>query len=108
MTEDPAVTNLNKILELTTSMLDAARKGDWEQVQSIEQQRKKIFEQTFPLDPDSLSDAAIVARQVQKISDMDKETMTLVTAGSKELSGLINKISAGRHAVNAYRDVQGR
>ncbi len=108
MTEDQILSELNKIVELSSSMLDVARKGDWEQVQTLEQQRKHAFDQTFPLNTESINDVATVAMLVQKISDLDKDTMRLIADGSKELSGLINKISTGRQAVSAYRDVAER
>lgn len=102
------LSNLNKIIELSGSMLDVARRGDWEQVQVLEQQRKKIFDLTFPLDTDSISDMLAVTRQVQTIADLDRETMRLVAEGGKELSGLAGELSAGRHAVSAYRAIQGK
>ncbi len=102
------MSSLEKIAELTSSMHAYARKGDWERVQALEQQRKQAVDQTFPLDTDSINDVAAVARLVQKISDIDKDTMRLIDDGSKELSGLINKISSGRQAVSAYQDIQGR
>ena len=108
MSSDQIVTSLDNIVELSSSMLAVARTGDWERVQEIEQQRKQLFDQAFPLDIDSISDPAAVTRRVQKIADLDKETMDLMEESRKELSGLANKISSGRQAVGAYKDVQGR
>jgi uncharacterized protein YoxC len=108
MTSDHTLSNLNKIVELSESMLAIARDGDWEQVQVVEQQRQKLFKKTFPLNRDTIADPALLAQKIQKIADLDRETMTLMQDSRKELSGLANKISSGRQAVGAYRDVQGR
>ncbi len=108
MAEDKILSNLNKIIELSSSMLDVARKGYWERVQEIELQRRQVLEQTFPLDTDSINNVPAVAMQVQKISDLDKETISLVAASREELSALAGKISTGRQAVNAYLDIQNR
>jgi septal ring factor EnvC (AmiA/AmiB activator) len=102
------LTNLDRIVELSASMLAVAREGDWEQVQELEQQRQSLLDQTFPLDKDSISDADALTKQIQKISDIDKETMALMVKGRKEFSRLANKISSGRQAVNSYRDIAGR
>ncbi len=108
MSSNQITLNLDKILELSSSMLNIAREGDWEKVQVIEQQRKKLFDKTFPLDEDAITDPAALRQQIKKIADLDKETMTLMAESRKELSGLANKISSGRQAVGAYRDIQGR
>jgi hypothetical protein len=108
MNLDQITHNLNKIIELSSSMLTVARTGDWEKVQGIEQRRKELFDQTFPLDRDTITDPAAVTKQIQQIADLDKETMALMEDSRKELSGLANKISSGRHAVGAYKDVAGR
>ena len=108
MTSDRTLSNLNKIVELSSSMLAVARSGDWEQVQEIERQRKKLFDITFPLDKDSITDPVLLTQKVQKIADLDRETMALMQKSRKELFGLANKLSSGRQAVGAYRDIQGR
>lgn len=100
--------NLDKIVELSSEMLTVARDGDWERVQEIEQQRKQLFERTFPLNKDSITEPALLVGKIQKIADLDRETMALMQDSQKELSGLAHKISSGRQAVSAYRDIQGR
>ncbi len=108
MSSDQIQSNLNVLIELSSSMLAAARQGDWDRVQEIEQQRKTLLDQTVPLDTDSMTDPVVVAEQIRKIADLDKETMRLATESRAELFGLVNKISSGRQAVNAYRDIEGR
>jgi hypothetical protein len=108
MTSDQTASKLNEIIELSSSMLSIAKEGDWERVQEIEQQRQKLLDQTFPLDKDSISDPAALSQQIKKISEIDRETMALMLDSRDELSGLANKISSGREAVSAYRDIQGR
>ena len=107
MANDQVVTNLTKIIELSDSMLASARAGDWNQVQEIEQQRQEFFVKVFPLDRDSITDPDAIAGLVQKIVELDKETMGLATGGSKEVSDLLDKLSIGRQAVSAYRNVEG-
>lgn len=109
MTLDHTLSNLNRIVDLSNTMLTIARDGDWEQVLEIERQRQKILDQTFPLDESSVTDnPAALSQQIQKIADLDKETMSLMSESQKELSEFVNKISSGRQAVGAYRDIQNR
>jgi hypothetical protein len=108
MTEAQILSNLNQIIELTGSMLEVAHNGDWEQVRALEQQRKELFDKIFPLNTDSLKNVAAITRQVQKLADMNKETMAIAEAGSEELARAIGKITTGRHAVDVYKGVQGR
>lgn len=104
MTTATIESNLEKITELSSSMLELANAGEWEQVQELEQQKRELIEQTFPLD-DAAKDAAAVIGYIQKIAELDKETVQLAASGRKELSGLLGKITAGRQAVTAYRNV---
>ena len=105
---EQAVSNLNKIIELSSSMLETARKDDWEQVLVLERQRKTIFDQTFPLDTNIIKDVTGLAKQVQQVSDLDKEILSLAAKSREGLSRLVRDISTGRQAVNAYRNVAGR
>jgi hypothetical protein len=90
-------------------MLTHARDKDWEQVQEIEQQRQKLLDGTFPLDESSVANnPSVLAWQIQKIADLDKETMFLMSESKKELSDTVKKISSGRQAVSAYQDIQSR
>lgn len=109
MSLDHTLSNLNRIVDLSDTMLTIARGGDWERVQVIEQQRQKLLDQTFPLDESSVTqDPAAIAKQIQKIADLDRETISLMQESQKELSGFANKISSGRQAIGAYRDIQDR
>ncbi len=108
MTEDQVVTSLTKIIDLSSSMLGNARDGEWDQVQQLEQQRQQLFTQTFPLDKDSITDAAALTAQIQKIVDLDKETMQFAVKGRKEFTGLMGKLATGRQAVAVYQKNRDR
>lgn len=104
MTTVPIESNLAKITELSGSMLESANAGEWEQVQELEQQKCELIEHTFPLD-NALMDVAAIIEYIQKIANLDKETMQLAATGRRELYGLLGKITAGQQAVTAYRNV---
>jgi hypothetical protein len=103
VTEDQVVASLTKIIDLSSSMLGSARDGEWERAQELEQKRQQLFAQTFPLDSDQITDAAALTAQIQKIVDLDKQTMQLAAKNRKEFSGLISKLTTGRQAVAAYQ-----
>ena len=86
-------------------MLEAARAGDWEQLQQLELQKRELVGQTFPL-KDTPGDTTLLIQQIQNIADLDKETMRLAANGRKELSDLLSKMSTGRQAVAAYQDIE--
>lgn len=108
MAEDRIVANLSGIIDLSSSMLASASAGEWERVQELEQQRQQLFSQTFPLDQDSITDAAALAAQIQRIMDLDRETMQIAAKGRKEFTGLMGKLSTGRQAVAAYQKNKDR
>ncbi len=102
MKTDKIVTNLNKITELSTSMLESARSKEWEQ---LEQQKRELVKQTFPLGVVTKDTAAIIG-YIQKITGLDKETMELVAKGRKEVAELVDNITTGRQAVTAYQNIE--
>ncbi len=102
MKTDKIVTNLNKITELSTSMLESARSKEWEQ---LEQQKRELVKQTFPLGVVTKDTAAIIG-YIQKITGLDKETMELVAKGRKEVAKLVDNITTGRQAVTAYQNIE--
>lgn len=108
MVEDQIVASITKIIDLSDSMLGNARDGKWEQVQQLEQKRQQLFAQAFPLDKDSITDAAALAAQIQNIIDLDKQTMQLAAKDRKEFAGLMGKLSSGRQAVAAYQKNRDR
>ena len=108
MTEDQVVASLTKIIDLSSSMLGSARDGEWERAQELEQQRQQLFAQTFPLDSEQITDAAALAAQIQKVIELDNQTMQLAAKGRKEFVGLINKLTTGRQAVAAYQKSRDR
>jgi len=105
VTRDQVVSNLDKITQLSNSMLISARASDWEQLEQLELQKRELVEQTFPLEA-IVVDAASIVEQIQEIADFDKETMRLAAKGRKELSDLLSKMSTGRQAVAAYQDIE--
>ncbi len=105
MTRDQVVSSLDKITQLSNSMLTSARASDWEQLEQLEQQKRDLVEQVFPL-KGTLGDTTPIIQQIQKIADLDKETMRLAAKGRKELSDLLSKMSTGRQAVAAYQDIE--
>ncbi len=105
MKTDKIVTNLNKITELSTSMLESARSKEWEQLEQLEQQKRELVKQTFPLGVVTKDTAAIIG-YIQKITGLDKETMELVAKGRKEVAELVDNITTGRQAVTAYQNIE--
>ena len=85
--------------------LASARAADWEQLEKLEQQKRNLVEQTFPL-ADVSGDVTSIIQQIQTIADLDRETMQLAAGGRKELSGLLGRITTGRQAIAAYQDVE--
>ena len=107
MTRDQVVSNLDKITQLSNSMLTSARASDWEQLEQLELQKRELVDQTFPL-KGVVGDAESIVQQIQKIANLDKETMRLAAKGRKELSDLLSKMSTGRQAVAAYQDIEDK
>lgn len=88
-------------------MLECARSGEWEQLVQLEQQRRTLVEQVFPLE-DPQEDVPFVIKQMEQVKKLDQELLELVAEGRAEAAELLNKLSSGRSAIAAYKVNTGK
>jgi hypothetical protein len=96
-------TKLQTILNLTQLMLQNAKQERWEGVMDTQQQRDALMTDFFN-DSKSLANDYL-AEHIREIMTLDKETMSLGMQSHKSMQDELNKISKGRKAVHAYKQV---
>lgn len=94
---------LERILVFSHSMLELARAEDWDALAELEAQRRRSIMAFFTEAP-SLGEAAQVARVIEQVLAMDRETMGLGQAGLKQLGADLRNVGIGRRAHQAYSE----
>jgi hypothetical protein len=92
---------LAAILALSLSMLDQAREGQWEEVETLDACRRKAVAACFR-EPASQAEAALVADYISRLLELNREITELTLAGRDQLSEEIRQLGTGRQATAAY------
>jgi hypothetical protein len=93
---------LTAILELSRRMLLQAEAGEWEQVMPLEEERRRLIEQAFPLS-EELAKSPSTAGILKQIIDCDNRVMELGVQAQGEARGMLTKLQKGRRATQAYQ-----
>ena len=86
---------------LTEKMRALAEASEWEEIPSMELERRALLE-TFFSTPVSPEDAAEVAARIHALLEQDKLMMGMGGAASAGLVGKLNTFATGRKAQQAY------
>jgi len=98
------------VLAVTRQMLEAARKNEWDDLASLEQNRFSLIERLMASDMNDLSDGQLNARKaelIQSILANDTETRTLTQAWMGELRQIIDSLGAEKKLKDAYSATNG-
>lgn len=93
--------DIHTIIDLSDKMLQKARQQDWEDVTSIENQRKQLISGFFSK-PVHIRNGKI-ADCIRAILEKDREIVKLGAARRKELRGALHRVNRGKEAVTAYK-----
>jgi flagellar protein FliT len=94
-----------RALSLTHAMLDAARKGDWDELVRLEAERSRMIERIRQEDPDPARDARGVARKRQIITEMvqtDEQVQLLTQDWMRELREVLGSVSTAQRLTRTY------
>lgn len=97
----PLQTQLVDILDLTTSMLEAASNDDWQRVIDLEVRRRPLLVNLSP-SPSSSSAAALLADCIEQILQADARVIELGKRSREGLAAELGDINRGRSAQKAY------
>lgn len=86
---------------LTEKMRGLADEGEWEDIPSIELERRGLLE-TFFNTPVTPEDAPEVAERIQALLAQDEVMMGMGSEASASLLGKLNTFATGRKAQQAY------
>ena len=99
--DQPLSTQLVDILDLTTSMLEAASSDDWQRVIDFESDRRLLLVNLFPV-PSSQSGAALMANCIEQVLQVDARIIELGKRSRQGLAAELGAINRGRGAQRAY------
>jgi len=95
---------LPRILDLSRQMLRRSEAGEWEEAGNLEQQRRGLIQDCFPLTEEVAADPS-TATVLEQIIDIDSKIMELGTKARQDVGAVLGKLQKGRQATNAYRKV---
>ena len=99
--DQPLQTQLVAILDLTTSMLEAASSDDWQRVIDLESARRPLLVNLLPA-PSSPAGAALMADCIEQILQADARIIELGKSSRQGLAAELGAIDRGRTAQQAY------
>jgi len=89
------------ILNLTDSMLDQAKQGNWENLSEIEIERREHLEKFFTVE--TSSDEVVLVRQaIEYIMNIDEKIIQIGEKSKRLLIDERNNLSKGQSASKAY------
>ncbi len=93
---------VRELLDLTRTMLDLARAGDWALLAAKEDERQRLARDLFatPVPPEA---APVVADCVRQVLSLDQELLQLTEAGREEAAKALKESQKGQQAAAAYR-----
>lgn len=93
---------ITDLIKLTQSMLDKAEAGIWEDVISLESERRKQMDTYFSTEKNRSDDIAAIRVGIETIQKLDEQLMLLGRNQKKELSQALQELGQGKKAVQAY------
>ena len=94
---------IESLLVLTRSMLDAADAQKWDILAELETRRVGIISEIFAAPP-SQRDAGRLAACLQQVLTLDRRIIDQGEAGLRELAGKLAEFDHGRRVQGAYQD----
>jgi flagellar protein FliT len=94
-----------RALSLTRAMLDAARKGDWDNLVRLEGERSRLIDQIRRDDPDPARDRASAAQKRRIMTEMlqaDEQVQLLTQDWMHELREVLGSISTEQRLTRTY------
>ena len=92
---------LESILDLSLAMLDSARAGDWDGLQTREAERRALVAECFR-EPATLEEAPQVAAALRRILVVNDELAELTLARRNALGASLHGFGTARKAQKAY------
>lgn len=90
-----------RIFKFTEQMLRAAKEEAWEDLASIEKERRTVLYTSIPSLPDDSTRTA-VRRVIQQVIEFDQEIITLCQDSQRMLAEKIQSLRIGERARKAY------
>lgn len=93
-----------KILSSSNKMAEVAERNDWELLEQLVEQRKKLLSQFFsePVAKDRHLELEQIREDISKILVHDKNTSASCQSNKEAMLGSIQKIQKGKSALKMY------
>lgn len=93
---------ISDLIQLSQSMLEKAEAGIWEDVISLEAERRQKMDAYFSADAEILDDTAAIKVGIETIQKLDDKLIQLGQNQKKELFQVLQEFDQGKKAVQAY------
>lgn len=93
---------LDSILEMSLSMLDLARDGQWGALESLESRRRILVADCFR-EPAGAEESDMMADYIGRLLDVNREISALTEAARDDIGSHVRTLGTGRQARQAYR-----
>lgn len=95
--------NIAKIIRYSQTMLRHAEDGEWDIVAEEEIIRRRLIDNYFSK-PLNTSTEPFIAAAIQELLEVNNKLEKLSAAARDDAMSIINSITTGRTAINAYRE----
>jgi hypothetical protein len=93
--------DFQQIISISREMLEQARSALWDEVSSLEEQRRELLHAFF-MKPIQNELAGTVSEGIKSILAIDKDIMALGSGEKHELEQILRQIDQGKKAIKAY------
>lgn len=97
---------LQLILKKTNGLHDHLANGEWEKAARLESERQALIHTCFS-DQTEFNDPRKAMQLIQKIIDLDQQSIEMGVDARSELKDSLGKLQRGGQAVRAYQNTQG-
>jgi len=96
---------LSEILSLTQQLYRHAGDAQWDTLDALELQRRKLLELCFPLD-DTIDDPDQAAHVIRLIMELDQQVIALARTAQQEVGEQLGRLRQGREATQTYQSIE--
>lgn len=93
---------LDQAINLAQQQLNAAKAGEWQQVETLEQQRQALLQTCFkkPVEPNS---APLAKLGIETLQDLEEQLRLLLVKDKSKTTQQLQQLKKGNRANKAYQ-----
>ena len=93
---------LHHAWQLSQAIHHAARRGDWDGVESLECERRPVLESAFAGEA-LVEEETVAQRLIDRILELDRQVVGWATQARSSIADELSSLNRGKRVVKAYR-----